>query len=328
MERTQVEEAFRAVANRNEITRERWLELRCSGIGGSDAAAVCGISPWGSPLSVYAEKVGVVQAEERPELRWGTLLEPLIRQEFPREYEEQEGASATTQEYPHLLQSVRYPWMIADLDGLVEIQGEGRGGLEIKTANILQGRYWQEGELPDHYYAQVQHYMGVTDLPYFMVVALVGKNLIWRMVPRNREYIDKLIEIERDFWTDYVQEGRMPLPGGDPADREALRSIYWQSEDEYRDLSEMDGVVAEYQTIGLEMKRLQRRKFVLGDKIRAALGSAKTGLCGGVKITWSRYETRRVDGKALKRDHPDMYQQYSRTSRSDRLTLSERKEKE
>ena len=32
------------------VTRDDWLRLRKSGLGGSDAGAVCGLNPYSSPL--------------------------------------------------------------------------------------------------------------------------------------------------------------------------------------------------------------------------------------------------------------------------------------
>ena len=39
-----------------ELTREEWLARRRSGIGGSDVAAVLGLSPWKSPRQVWLDK--------------------------------------------------------------------------------------------------------------------------------------------------------------------------------------------------------------------------------------------------------------------------------
>ena len=35
-----------------------WLQQRKLGIGGSDAAVVCGLSKWKSPVSLFLEKTG------------------------------------------------------------------------------------------------------------------------------------------------------------------------------------------------------------------------------------------------------------------------------
>ena len=38
------------------VTRDDWLRLRKSGLGGSDAGAVCGLNPYSSPLQVFCDK--------------------------------------------------------------------------------------------------------------------------------------------------------------------------------------------------------------------------------------------------------------------------------
>ena len=45
-----------AIAKTNELSREEWLTLRKKGLGGSDAAAVCGMNRWRGPLDVYLDK--------------------------------------------------------------------------------------------------------------------------------------------------------------------------------------------------------------------------------------------------------------------------------
>lgn len=40
------------------LSYEEWLQYRRRGIGGSDIAAICGISKWRIPMHVYLEKLG------------------------------------------------------------------------------------------------------------------------------------------------------------------------------------------------------------------------------------------------------------------------------
>lgn len=39
------------------VSRTEWLRLRKSGIGGSDAGAVCGVNPYSSAMKIYKDKV-------------------------------------------------------------------------------------------------------------------------------------------------------------------------------------------------------------------------------------------------------------------------------
>ena len=64
------------------LTAEQ-LATRSTGLGGSDAAVACGVSRWKTPYQLYLEKRGEVPPIEQTEpMRWGHLLEPLVRQEY------------------------------------------------------------------------------------------------------------------------------------------------------------------------------------------------------------------------------------------------------
>ena len=56
---------------------EEWLQQRTHGIGGSDVAAIMGISKYKSAYALYMEKVGLLQPEdisEKPAVHWGLSL--------------------------------------------------------------------------------------------------------------------------------------------------------------------------------------------------------------------------------------------------------------
>ena len=46
------------------LSREQWLEYRRLGIGGSDVAAITGISPFRTARDVYYDKLGIAAVEE------------------------------------------------------------------------------------------------------------------------------------------------------------------------------------------------------------------------------------------------------------------------
>ena len=48
------------------VKRNEWLNLRKTGLGGSDAGAVCGLNPYSSPLQVFYDKTSEeVQDKDR-----------------------------------------------------------------------------------------------------------------------------------------------------------------------------------------------------------------------------------------------------------------------
>lgn len=46
----------RILAKTKDMPREEWLEYRRTGIGGSDAATVCGLNPYSSLIELWADK--------------------------------------------------------------------------------------------------------------------------------------------------------------------------------------------------------------------------------------------------------------------------------
>lgn len=66
-------------ADTRDMSCSAWLEARRAGIGGSDAAAILGASPWATPLSVWADKQGLT--EDKPDtiaMRFGRDAEEIV----------------------------------------------------------------------------------------------------------------------------------------------------------------------------------------------------------------------------------------------------------
>ena len=73
----------KAIAKINELSREDWLTLRKKGIGGSDAAAVCGLNRWRGPLDVFLDKTSEsIDNTDSEAMYWGRVMEPVLREEF------------------------------------------------------------------------------------------------------------------------------------------------------------------------------------------------------------------------------------------------------
>ena len=322
----------RIVANVSELSKDEWLEQRKNGIGGSDAGAILGLSKYKSSLGVYMEKVGLSDSSADNEAtRFGSDLEPYIRDKFPVRFQEAEGIEIKVSEYPFMLQSKAHPFMLANLDGIVKLDVNmvlpngatigGVGGLEIKTAGDFMVKYWAEDELPDVYFAQVQHYMAVTGFPFFIVPVLLQRRIMWRFVLRNEEFIEKLIETENTFWEENVLQKVPPFTIGNEDEEDCLLQLYQSSTEEILDLSFMVDEVARFQEVISQIKQLDEEKKYLGNKIRAELGNAKYAMAEDHKITWSKFDQNRFNSKRLKEEQPDLYKQYIKTIPSGRLSV-------
>lgn len=170
-------------------------EERRTGLGGSDAAAALGISPWQTPYELWESKVGLAPPQEETEpMLWGKLLEDVIRQEYAR----RTGMQVTYRK--ELIRCPTRPWQFVHLDG--EVGAEGRAILEVKTARLGIG--WGEpdtDEIPLHYLLQVHHALSVTAAEVCDVAVLIGgSDFRLYQVSRDIEIEQHLIEGEAAFW--------------------------------------------------------------------------------------------------------------------------------
>lgn len=66
-------------------TREEWLAKRKTGIGGSDVAAVLGLSAFRTPTDVYLDKIDEAEPQKETDaMHFGSLLEDVVASEFAR----------------------------------------------------------------------------------------------------------------------------------------------------------------------------------------------------------------------------------------------------
>jgi putative phage-type endonuclease len=282
-----------------EDNRQEWLRLRRSGIGSSDIAAVAGLSKYRSALSVYLDKISDTSEEiENEHIEFGNWMEPIIRAEFPRRYLKKEGVEILVDAFPYLLQHPEKPFMLFSPDGAMIHPVMEWGGIEIKTAGERQWKEWMEDNLPDEYYCQLQWGMGVTGWQYFYIVALVGKRLVWKLVPRNQDIIDKLIEIGQNFWLNNVLRGEPPMPDGSKDAERVLKALYPTEDGQ---VIELHGLLPEYETyktLTQEIKDKEKRLSEIKQKIMAQMGTAEVALIGDRKATWKTVEKKEYMVKA------------------------------
>ena len=97
--------------------RESWLNGRQElGIGGSDAAAVCGLSPWTSPVELWKIKTGQKQQRDisgNAAVEHGVRMEPALRELYAAM-----NPQMKVDHYPYdILAQIERPWLTATLDG-------------------------------------------------------------------------------------------------------------------------------------------------------------------------------------------------------------------
>lgn len=259
------------LAHTANMTREDWLTARRKGIGSSDAAAVCGLNPYESPVSLWMDKTGrkPLDNEQSEPAYWGTVLEPVIADEFAKRTEKR------VRRCNYILQHSDYPWMLANLDR--EIVGEN-AILECKCASAWLSDQWEGDNAPLPYVIQVQHALAVTGASHGYFATLIGGNDFRHYrIERDEVLIENLIRLERDFWQGHVLTDEMPLADGSGATTDALRTIHNAPEGEIELAPDAAALFRQYDEAKADESEAARRKKQASNRLAQLLGDYRAG---------------------------------------------------
>lgn len=201
-----------------------WLRARAqNGVGASESPIICGMSPYGSIVKLYGQKLGLIEPDEENEkMKWGKKFEPLILEEYVAETGR--GVLATQV----LVQSIAHPFMLATPDAEQESEEhDGPGTAQVKNTTLSDE--WKEG-VPPRVWCQCQHEMGTTGHSWATAIALInGSKLVWADVERDDAFIEgTLIPRCRDFWNRVVNREPIPQHWIDGSDdtADALKQLF------------------------------------------------------------------------------------------------------
>lgn len=305
--------------------RKKWLVERQKGIGGSDAGAILQVDNYKTPLTCYLSKIEKIEVQEpNNACKWGNILEvPLVR-----EVKKLCPKGTVVQHGNVTYINNKNTFMRANLDGLIDfsmpmtIRGRTIGGLcglEIKTS--ATGAGFDDG-IPDSYYCQVQHYMGVTGLDAFLLATflLAKRELELYVVERNNDFINDMVKFEKTFWNDFVEKREPPAPIGKECEASALERLACSGEVTLDD--SCYELVQNYQQLQQTIKDLESEKRLLSQTLEKEMitlaskteNTQKDGLllayCKDYKISFNTYTRSAIDTKALK--DAGLYDKYSK----------------
>lgn len=319
------------------LTHEQWLKIRKQGIGGSDVAAVLGISPWTSPFMLYQDKTNDEASSdgETVAMKAGKSLEGLIIRLLERKF----GVPVNP---AHEMACIaEKPFVMGNPDAFMMcINGKNRI-VEIKTVNArIADDEWGEGRVPPHYETQVRQYMAVyddecDDTAYIVALPIsegeramaamfmefsenltednldlfedqFGSKLIIRTLERDKEYEQALIEAETEFWEQHIT-AKVPPKADSPLDAELFEKF--TDLDEQRKAAESQAKKIKQQADSIKAEILSRLYSPLDGSC------AKRGVCGDYEISYRKGSARTSISsdnlKLLSTKHPDIYDQLS-----------------
>jgi putative phage-type endonuclease len=306
-----------------DLSRTEWLEVRKSGIGGSDAAAAIGLNPYMSPLELWLIKRGLDANLPGPNpddtnepVYWGTLLEPIVAASYTKQTGNRVRRINAVLRHPSI------PFMLANIDREV-IGVPGVQILECKTAGEFGARLWREG-VPEYVLVQVQHQLAVTGKQAADVAVLIcGQKLEVHRIERDDELIARLIPLEAAFWRYVETDTPPPADGSESADR-ALRCLYPGTGGtvDFSEDRRLSSVFADLVAVRADIEQRETQEALLRQTIQQAMGEADRAIfeTGSVSFRRSR-DSAGVDLKRLLADHPEYGTQYALTKPGSRRFL-------
>jgi putative phage-type endonuclease len=284
-----IAEHAEVVCRTDDLPREEWLVLRKLYIGGSEAAASIGLSPYESPTSLFITKTSEeVTDEDNDYMRWGRRLEEAIG------YGIAEDTDIPVVRHPYMMRSKQWPWMAVNVDFLSHATMDYPPSVvEVKNVSAHLSREWEDGAVPAHYGLQGQHACAVLGLPGVHFFPLIGGNEGRPVyVERNDRLIEQLVEGERQFW-DLVQQDLMPDPDASTATRDALRKQYRLTGDDFGAAREIPREAVHLLRERRDAKRViaEQQEYIqeIENRLMQWLGKAEIGKVGGVTVvTWKQ----------------------------------------
>lgn len=328
----------------SELTEEAWLQYRRLGIGGSDAAAVLGISPWTTARDLYYDKRGIVSAiddsENWVQLEVGHLLEDLVGRIFAKK------SGFTIIRVKKMFQHPHYPFMLADIDFLVELPDGTRAILECKTTNSNAKDKWWDSEgreiVPAYYVAQGRHYMAVLNISRVYYCCLYDNSedsAIIRHIDRDLECESELICLEEEFWVNHVQaEAPPPYTEDGELVAESVRRHFGPavpSEAQVTLAPELMDDLTRYLELQSQKKLVDAQSKALENEMKRikgfvadVMGPCCTAAClnagGGYTVTYNPVRKNVITKDNMERlalQHPEIYAEYVTISESRRLNV-------
>ena len=293
--------SYTIYADVRRLTHEQWLENRKTGIGGSDAGAIMGVSPYKGAYSVWADKLGKLEpVEDNEALRQGRDFEDYVARRFA-----ERTGKRVRHEYG-MLRSDTWPWMVANIDR--RIIGES-AGLECKTSRDVNMRRYKNGEYPMEYYCQCLHYLAVTGWDrWYLAVLVYGTDLLVFEIARAdvEDDISALIQAEDGFWRDYVLAGNQPMPDGLESTTKALEAVWAASAPETTiDADEAtDALLSRLCGLRRDRKQIDKQITETENQIKAQMQEAEVLRGTGAMATWRGMDTRRLSERKVREKFP------------------------
>lgn len=287
-------------------------------LGGSDAAAIMGLSPWATPVDLWMQKTGRKPREEVTPVRQrifdrGHKLEPFIRDMVIDKLRER-GHSVELVACNERYTDPEFPFLSCEIDFEVLLDGE-HINCDAKSVTGFARKKWGDEDsedVPIEYAVQFMHGLMITGRRRCLVAALRSfddVDIFWTL--RDDETIAGMRPKLVEFWVDHVISDTAPdtwkfsditalFPHDNGLAVEATQDIA----DKVAQLAEIKARLKEYE------EAEEALKFEIADYISP---HSRLAFGGRDLMTWKGQSDTRLDTTLLKTEQPELFAKYART---------------
>jgi putative phage-type endonuclease len=263
-----------------------WDDARRFRLGGSEIAAVLGLSPWESRLSLWLRKKELLPARAgNPQMEWGRRLEPAIRDKFV------EDDPGEWQPNPGMFHHSDRHWQLSSPDALRPYPAADL--LEVKWVPHAKPEEWGEpgtDEIPVYYRAQVLQYVDVHDFEAIWLAALLhGSDYRVYRIDRDEVDITLLREYGLEFVTDLIND-RPPDIDRHSATYRALRELHPAIQPGAVEID--PGLAGDYLAAVIAHQEAAVDKEYYGSQVLQQLGSLRDAVVDGARFAFRTHRSR------------------------------------
>jgi predicted phage-related endonuclease len=270
------------------LSHLRPVTNRGIGLGGSDIAAIVGLSPYSTAFDVYNSIIdGRDMTPSNERQKWGRRLERIIAEAYAEEEHVEVVWLDRTFAHPER------EWQLMTPDFVIPARN---AGADSKNVAVDQAWKWGEpgtNEVPDEYAIQALWYIDGTSLSDWRLCPLIGGNkLVEYVISPDVETQGVLRDAAQQFLRDYVFSGKSPKPGGTGNTDSWLKKRFAKAATPMRKATPDEyELVMEYFAASQQEKEASAAKDAIKQQIQLAIGNAEGLLLpDGGKVTWRETE--------------------------------------
>ena len=299
------------------ISREEFLRRRKSGLGGSDIAAIMGMSKFRTAEQVWLDKISdEIHEEQSDVLELACYLEEYAAQK----YSNITGYKVRRRNLELIHKD--YPFLKGNIDREILGDPRGIGILEIKALSNFSFRAVEMKGLPADYICQKQDYFlcgnGYYKWGAFAILNRDNGRMLTFETKPDEEFQKLILEAAVPFWTVNVEQKIRPKNQNNSMEKKIDVPTYTGTITDLTSNDRLNELVVQR----IENMALVEEAHALlkqtDEAICAELGDCEAAECKGARFYYKSSSRTSVDTKKLKQERPEIYKQYSKTTETAR----------